>query len=57
MDDLLVIPFMDFKNAQLIVYNRIKYGEYFSLIELFSIEGIDDDVIEKTKLFLTVKFL
>ena len=54
LTDLLKVPFLDITTANRIVEHREKFGHFFSVYELYSIEGLSKDIVEKIYPFLTV---
>ncbi len=52
--ELQKIPFVDFSTAKAIVNYRLNYGKFFSTSELFSIPGLNKDLVKKIIPFLTV---
>lgn len=55
VDELLKIPIMEISAAQLIVEHRNKYGYFFSLNELNTIENLDKSVVQKITPFLYIE--
>lgn len=55
IDELLTIPIMDFNAAELIVEHRKKFGYFFSVNELYTVENLDHSLIQKITPFLIVK--
>jgi hypothetical protein len=55
VDDLLLIPTMDITTARLIVNHRNKYGYFFSLNELSSVENLDKGLIKNITPFLYIE--
>ncbi len=55
VDDLLLIPTMDISTARLIVNHRNKYGYFFSLNELNSVENLDKELIKNITPFLFIE--
>jgi len=55
VDDLLLIPTMDISTARLIVDHRNKYGYFFSLNELNSVENLDKELIKNITPFLFIE--
>ena len=53
--DLQQIPDVDFESAKLIVNHRKKYGNFFSLDELNSVQGLNKDIIQQIKPFVITK--
>jgi len=51
-DDLTTIPGMDLNSASLIVNHRNKYGNFFSLNELNTIENLDKNIIRNIAPFV-----
>jgi hypothetical protein len=54
IDDLLQITLIDISTARLIIDHRGKYGYFFSLNELNSIENLDKELIKKITPFLYI---
>ena len=54
IDDLLQIPSIDISTARLIINHRNKYGYFFSLTELNSVENLDKELVKKITPFLYV---
>lgn len=54
VDELAQIPEVDASSAKLIVDHRSKYGKFFSLSELNSVENLDRNLIKKITPFLFV---
>ncbi len=48
------IPFIDFKTAQKIILHRNNYGRFFSKNELYSIEGLSKETINKILPFIII---
>jgi hypothetical protein len=55
IEDLLAIPLMNFETANLIINDRNKFGQYFSVNELNQIDSIDQIIINRIKPFITVR--
>lgn len=55
VQDFLQIPIIDLQTAELIVEHRKKFGDFFSVNELFSVQGINHDLVRKIIPFLYVK--
>jgi len=55
VDDLLLIPTLDISTAKLIVNHRNKYGFFFSLNELNSVENLDKELIKSITPFLYIE--
>jgi helix-hairpin-helix protein len=55
IDDLMMIPLMNFETAERIINNRNKFGQFFANEELNKIDSIDQEVVEKIKPFITVR--
>ena len=55
LDDLLRIPLIDIPDARLIINHRNKYGAFFSLNELNSVENLDKELIKKITPFLYIE--
>ena len=55
VDDLTRIPEVDVSNARLIVNHRNKYGSFFSLNELNSVEDLNKELIKKITPFIYVE--
>jgi hypothetical protein len=53
-DELTRIPLLDISAARLIVNHRSKYGFFFSLNELNSVENLDREIIKKITPFLYI---
>jgi len=53
-EDLLVIPFINFRIAQVIISHRTQYGQFFSTNELFSIKELDEETVRKIIPFLSI---
>ncbi|MBA4251011.1 MAG: hypothetical protein C0425_05585 [Chlorobiaceae bacterium] len=47
LDELQKIPLMDLLNATLIVEHRKRFGDFFSINELFMVVGIDIELVNK----------
>ncbi len=47
IEDLVQIPSIDISTARLIINHRNKYGYFFSLNELNSIENLDKELVKK----------
>ena len=54
LTNLIKVPFVDITTAKMIVQHRKKFGHFFSVYELYSIEGLSKDIVEKIYPFLTV---
>ena len=54
-DDLMQIPQVDLEIAELIVNHRKKYGVFFSVEELHSIQGLNKDLANQIKSFVYVE--
>jgi hypothetical protein len=54
LSDLQSVPFIDYETASLIVDYRKKSGYFFSVNELYSINELSKEKIDKIKPFLTV---
>jgi len=54
IDDLLQIPSVDISTARLIINHHNKYGYFFSLTELNSVENLDKELVKKITPFLYV---
>lgn len=54
LSELLRIPFMAISTAELILKHRKKFGHFFSVNELYSVENLSKNIIEKISPFLTV---
>ena len=54
VDDLLQISLIDISDARLIINHRSKYGHYFSLNELNSVENLDKELVKKITPFLYI---
>ena len=54
LSELLRIPFMDISTADLILKHRKKFGHFFSVNELYSIDSLSKQIIDKISPFLTV---
>ncbi|MGA9292182.1 MAG: helix-hairpin-helix domain-containing protein [Ignavibacteriaceae bacterium] len=52
--ELVKVPFMDITTANRILKHREKFGHFFSVYELYSIEDLSKNIIEKVYPFLTV---
>lgn len=57
LHDFLTIPFLDINTAEKILTHRNKYGQFFSLSEIGSIEGINTLEINRVLPFLKVEFV
>ncbi len=55
VDDLTTIPGMDLNSASLIVNHRNKYGNFFSLNELNSIENLDIKIVRNIAPFVYIE--
>ncbi len=54
LSELVKVPFMDITTANRILQHREKFGHFFSVYELYSIESLSKNIIEKIYPFLTV---
>ncbi len=54
LSELESVPFMDIKTANQILNHRKKFGHIFSISELYSVEELSKEIIEKISPFLTV---
>ncbi|MCU0332635.1 MAG: helix-hairpin-helix domain-containing protein [Ignavibacteriaceae bacterium] len=54
IDDLVQIPSIDISTARLIIEHRKKYGYFFSLNELNSIENLNKELVKKITPFLYI---
>ncbi len=57
VDELLQVPFLDFKEAKAIVDHRNKYGKYFSTNELNDIKELTKVKANLIKIFFTTRSL
>ncbi len=55
VNEILQIPFLDFKEAQAIINHREKYGRYFSTNELNAVKGIPTAKSNLIKVFFTTQ--
>ncbi len=55
LQELKSIPFIDYTSAKLILEHRKKFGKFISKNELFSVQGLDIELVEKILPFLTVE--
>ena len=55
VDELTRIPEVDISDARLIVNHRIKYGSFFSLNELNTVEDLNKELIKKMTPFLYIE--
>ncbi len=55
-EELQRIPFIDFKNAQMIITHREKYGRFFSKNELYSIDGLSKETVDKILPFIIINY-
>ena len=55
IDDLVQVPNIDISMARLIIEHRKKYGNFFSLGELNTIQDVDKNLIKKITPFLYVE--
>jgi len=54
--ELLKLPGLDQPTAQLILDRRNKFGKFYSVNELYSIRGIDDQLILNIIPFITISY-
>ncbi len=54
LDQLQRVPFIDLAAAKSIINYREKFGTFFSVNELYSIEGFDDQLVKKILPFILV---
>jgi hypothetical protein len=54
INELLQIPFLDFKEAEAIIKHRNKYGRFFSTSELNAVKGISQVKVNLLKNFIKV---
>ncbi len=54
LSDLQKIPFIDLAAAKSIIDYRNKYGTFFSTNELYSVEGLNDELVRKIVPFVSV---
>lgn len=54
VEDLAIIPYFDLSIARQIIDHRNSYGIFFSPNELYSITSIDENIVKKSLVFLTV---
>ncbi len=52
--ELIKLPYLDRAASQLIISHRAEYGTYFSTNELFSVEGLPEELVSKILPFLSV---
>lgn len=52
--ELQKIPFIDFQNAHSITAHREKYGRFFSKNELYSIDGLSKETVDKILPFIKI---
>lgn len=52
--ELQRIPYIDYSRAELIVNHRKKYGDFFSVNELYSVEFLPNDIVPKIIPFITI---
>ena len=52
--DLQRIPLIDLATAKSIISYRDKYGTFFSVQELYSIKGLNDDLVKKIEPFVSI---
>lgn len=55
LDDLLQIPLIEISDAQLIIEHRKKFGIFFSLSELNTVENLDRELIKNITPFLYIE--
>ena len=55
IDDLTRIPKVEITDAKLIVEHRIKYGNFFSVNELYAVQNLNKQLIDKITPFLYVE--
>ena len=55
LTELVKVPFIDITTANRILQHRKKFGHFFSVYELYSIDGFSKDIVGKINPFLTVK--
>jgi len=53
-DDLSLIPYLTPKIVKAILNYRQEHGKFKNLNELLSIEGIDQELLDKVRQFLTI---
>jgi hypothetical protein len=54
-NDLMLIPVVDLKVAEMIVSHRKKYGVFFSVEELHSVPGLDKEIADQIKPFVYIQ--
>ncbi|MCL5030107.1 MAG: helix-hairpin-helix domain-containing protein [Bacteroidetes bacterium] len=52
--ELQKIPFIDFQNAHAIIAHREKYGRFFSKDELYSVDGLSKETVDKMLPFIKI---
>ncbi len=57
INELVSIPFLDFNSASVILSHRNKFGKFFSVNELYSIPGLNAELIDKILPFFRVEKL
>ena len=55
ISDLQKIPFIDLATAKAIIAYRKKYGTFFSVNELYSIKGLNDELVKKIVPFVSTR--
>lgn len=54
LDKLMQIPYVDLSIAEIIITHRKKFGVFFSVNELYSVQQLDPDVVRKIIPFVSV---